>query len=201
MARKLLATLLCLSLVVALTACGGEKTTTDETASSSNVAEKTGADETASSPDVAEKNTPDKKPSSTDVAEKNTPDKKPSTPDVAEKTGAEKSKGEKLVIELVAGEKGKYGTPITFNKGTKFEETVIAYHIPAGDYTATNIGDLMSGFCIYSDEIHKTEDGREEPAECVFARLLDAGASRAFTIKEGQYIKIAKPSKFKIEQG
>lgn len=155
MKQKLLATLLCLSLVVALTACGGETTTTDETVS---------------------------------------------TPDVVETTENVEPEEEKLVIELVAGEQGEYGTPITFNKGTEFEETVIAYHIPAGEYTVTNTGTHMDQFNIYSDETHKTEEGWEEPAESIFVKLIDVGASEDFTIEDGQYIKIVEPGKFKIEQ-
>lgn len=154
MKQKLLSTLLCLSLVVALTACGGETPITEE-------------------PVV--------------------------TPDVVETTENLEPE-EKLVIELVAGELGEYGTPITFNKGTEFEDTVIAYHIPAGEYTATNIGEYMDQFNIYSDEIHKTEEGWEEPAEGVFVKLIDVGATEDFTIEDGQYIKIVEPGKFKIEQ-
>lgn len=154
MKQKLLSTLLCLSLVVALTACGGETPTTEE-------------------PVV--------------------------TPDVVETTENLEPE-EKLVIELVAGELGEYGTPITFNEGTEFEVTVIAYHIPAGEYTATNIGKYMDQFNIYSDEIHKTEEGWEEPAESVFVKLIDVGATEDFTIEDGQYIKIVEPGKFKIEQ-
>ena len=107
---------------------------------------------------------------------------------------------EKLEIELVAGEQGKYGTPITFNKGTEFEQTVIAYHIPAGEYTVTNIGKHMNQFNIYSDETHKTEEGVEEPAESIFVKLIDVGASEDFTITDNQYIKIVEPGKFKIKQ-
>ena len=125
----------------------------------------------------------------------------PSVVETTENEVAEETKQEeKLVIELVAGEQGEYGTPITFNKGTEFEETVIGYHIPAGEYTATNIGEYMDQFNIYSDEIHKTEEGWEEPAEGVFVKLIDVGASEDFTIEDGQYIKIVEPAKFKIEQ-
>lgn len=121
-----------------------------------------------------------------------------STVDAVEVT--EEIKEEKLMIELVAGEEGEYGTPITFNKGTEFEETVIAYHIPAGEYTVTNMGDYMDQFNIYSDETQKTEEGWEEPAESVFVKLIDVGTSEDFTIEDGQYIKIVEPGKFKIEQ-
>ena len=128
-----------------------------------------------------------------------TTDETVSTPNVVDTTENVEVE-EKLVIELVAGEQGEYGTPITFNKGTEFEETVIAYHIPAGEYTATNIGEYMDQFNIYSDETHKTEEGWEEPDESVFVKLIDVGATEDFTIADGQYIKIVEPGKFKIEQ-
>ncbi len=108
--------------------------------------------------------------------------------------------GEKLVIELVAGELGEYGTFVTLNKGTEFEQTVIAYHIPAGEYTVTNIGEYMNQFNIYSDETHITDEGWEEPAEGIFVKLMDVGATEDFTIEDKQYIKIVEPGKFKIEQ-
>lgn len=108
--------------------------------------------------------------------------------------------GEKLVIELVAGELGEYGTFVTLNKGTEFEQTVIAYHIPAGEYTVTNIGEYMNQFNIYSDETHITDEGWEEPAEDIFVKLMDVGATEDFTIEDEQYIKIVEPGKFKIEQ-
>ena len=77
---------------------------------------------------------------------------------------------------------------------------MIAYHIPAGEYTVTNIGKYMNQFNIYSDEIHKTEEGVEEPAESIFVKLIDVGASEDFTITDNQYIKIVEPGKFKIKQ-
>lgn len=131
------------------------------------------------------------------------------TPDAANETTsvpgvestAENTETEaKKTIELVAGELGEYGTQITLNKGTEFEQTVIAYHIPAGEYTATNVGEHMGQFNIYSDETHKTDEGWEEPAESFFVKVVDVGATVDFTIADGQYIKIVAPDKFKIEQ-
>lgn len=140
--------------------------------------------------------------------ETTTTDKTASAPNVVETAPAsdvvetvETPKQEqKLVIELVAGVQGEYGTPITFNKGTEFEETVIAYHIPAGEYSATNMGKYMTQFNIYSDETRKTEAGWEEPAETVFVKLIDVGSTVDFIIGDDQYIKIDEPDKFKIEQ-
>ena len=126
------------------------------------------------------------------------------TPSVVETTEnevvEETKQEEKLVFELVAGEQGEYGTPMTFNKGTDGEVTIIAYHIPAGEYTVTNIGTHMDQFNIYSDGTHKTEEGWEEPAESFFVKLIDVNASESFTIEDGQYIKVVEPGKWKIEQ-
>lgn len=119
---------------------------------------------------------------------------------VAAKTEENVTTDEKKTIELIAGEQGEYGTLIIFNKGTEFEEEIIAYHIPAGEYTVTNVGKHMDQFSIYSDEIHKTDDEWEEPAESVFVKVIDVGATEDFTIEDGQYIKIVEPGKFRIEQ-
>ena len=40
----------------------------------------------------------------------------------------------------------------------------------------------------------------EEPAESIFVKLIDVGASEDFTITDNQYIKIVEPGKFKINQ-
>lgn len=128
-----------------------------------------------------------------------TSDKAASAPTVTDTTENAEVE-EKKVIELIAGEQGEYGTIVTFNKGTEFEENIIAYHIPAGNYTVTNIGKHMDQFNIYSDETRKTEEGWEEPAEGFFVKLIDVGATEDFSIADGQYIKIVEPGKFKIER-
>ena len=107
---------------------------------------------------------------------------------------------EKLVFELVAGEQGEYGDLNTLNAGTEFEETQYVYHIPAGTYRVTNIGEYMSQISVYSDETHITEEGWEEPAETIFVAVLDVNGSKEFTIADNQYIEIHEPAKFKIEE-
>ena len=104
---------------------------------------------------------------------------------------------EVLTIELIAGELGEYGEIRTFNEGTECEETQYIYHIPAGTYTVTNVGEYMNQFNVYSDEVHIV-DGWEEPADG-FAILLDVGESSTFTIEDNQYIEIHPPGKFLIE--
>ena len=107
---------------------------------------------------------------------------------------------ETTTIELIAGEAGKYGELFTMNKGTEAEETYYIYHIPAGTYTVTNIGEYMSQFNIYSDEIVVNDAGWEEVAEAFYVKVLNVGASDTFTIEDGQFIEIHEPAKFAIEQ-
>lgn len=164
MKQKVLLALLCLSLVVALTACGMEMSTTDETSFATETPE---TDEEALAAD-----------------------------EVSEPVEQE----EKLVFELVAGEQGEYGQMITYNKGTEFEENFYAYYVPAGTYTVTNVGDYMSQFNVYSDEIVVNDAGWEEVAEAYFVKLIDVDKSETVTIEEGQHIEIAEPAHFKLEQ-
>lgn len=164
MKQKVLLVLLCLSLVVALTACDLETSTTGET---SPETETTETDEVV-----------------------------PTTDEVAETVEQE----EKLMFELVAGEQGEYGQMITYNKGTEFEENFYAYYVPAGKYTVTNVGDYMSQFNVYSDEIVVNDAGWEEVAEAYFVKLIDVDKNETVTIEEGQHIEIAEPAHFKLEQ-
>lgn len=103
-------------------------------------------------------------------------------------------------IELVAGEAGEYGELFTINKDTEFEETYYIYHIPSGTYTVTNVGEYMSQFNVYSDEIVINDSGWEEVAETFYAKVLDVDESDTFTIEDGQFIEIHEPAKFTLEK-
>lgn len=107
---------------------------------------------------------------------------------------------EKLVFELTAGTKGKYGKTIVYNEGTDGEITRCIYHIPAGTYKITNIGEHISQVNIYSDETHKTQEGWEEPAKTYGCELLDVNKSTIISIKDGRNIYIPEPSKIRFEQ-
>ena len=109
-------------------------------------------------------------------------------------------KEERLSFELIAGEPGEYGELFTINKDTEFEETYYIYHVPVGTYTVTNSGEYMSQFNVYSDEIHVTEEGWEEPAEVFYVKLLKVDESDSVTIEEGQYIEIHEPANFTLEK-
>lgn len=115
-------------------------------------------------------------------------------------TVEETKQEEKLTFELIAGQQGEYGKPITYNKGTEFEENFYAFYVPAGTYVVTNTGEYMSQLNVYSDDIVKNDDGWEEPAEVYFVNLVDVNSSVTVTIEEGQHIEIAEPSYFKFEQ-
>ncbi len=104
-----------------------------------------------------------------------------------------------FTIDLVAGEAGEYGKPITFNKGTEFEETFYAYYIPAGVYTVTNVDDYMGQVSVYNNEIHVTEEGWEEPDGSGDVALLDVGESTTITIEDNQYVEIHEPNHFRFE--
>ena len=104
-----------------------------------------------------------------------------------------------ISFDLVAGEAGEYGKYVTFNEGTEFEETFYAYYIPAGVYTVTNVGEYVGQISVYSNGIHVTEEGWEEPAESGDVALLDVNESTTITIRENQYVEIHEPDHFRFE--
>ncbi|MBO5213993.1 MAG: hypothetical protein J6B86_04425 [Clostridia bacterium] len=110
------------------------------------------------------------------------------------------NKNESLSFTLTAGKAGQYGKMISYNKGTEFEENFYAYYIPAGTYTVTNKGKYMSQVNVYSNSIHITSEGWEEPAETFDVKLIDVNKSDTITIEEGQHIEIAEPSTFEFKK-
>lgn len=110
------------------------------------------------------------------------------------------SEEEPFSFELIAGEQGEYGELITVNKDTEFEEVIYIYHIPAGTYKVTNIGEYMNQFNVYSNEYVVNEDGWEEIAEAYYIKVLNPGESDTFTIEEGQHVDICEPGKFLLEK-
>ena len=104
-----------------------------------------------------------------------------------------------LTFELVAGEAGEYGELFTINKDTEFEETYYIYRIPAGTYTITNTGSYMAQLSVYGNEIVVNDAGWEEPAETLYVKLLDVGASDTVTIPEDCFIEIHEPDQFTFE--
>lgn len=110
---------------------------------------------------------------------------------------AESDAGED-VITIVAGEKGEYGEEFTLNAGTEFEETYFVYRVPAGTYTATNIGKNMDQLSVYGDTVYTTEEGWEELSDIGGVLLLDVGEASEVSIAEGQIIELHGSGKWTL---
>ena len=93
----------------------------------------------------------------TESANETSPDTNLSNESETESVDSETAENDNESINLVAGQLGDYGTYMTLNKGTEFENTYIAYHVPEGTYTVTNNGEYMSQISVYGDETHITE--------------------------------------------
>lgn len=106
----------------------------------------------------------------------------------------------KEVITIVAGEQGEYGEEFTLNAGTEFEETYYVYRVPAGTYTATNIGKNMDQLSVYGDTVYTTDEGWEELSDVGRVLLLDVGEAGEVAIAEGQIIEIHEPGKWTLEK-
>ena len=105
-----------------------------------------------------------------------------------------------LSFTITAGEAGDYGTLITYNQGTEFEETFYAYYIPYGTYKVTNKGDYMTQINVYSDETSINENGWEEPVSISIVKLVDVECFEIITVEDGQHIEILEPSVFEFVQ-
>ena len=97
---------------------------------------------------------------------------------------------EKLTFLITPNEKGKYGFENTLNEGTEFEETQIVYHIPAGTYSVTNLGEYSGQIEACSDKTHITEEGWQEPEEVGQIVVIDSNETVEFTIEDGFYLEI-----------
>ena len=92
---------------------------------------------------------------------------------------------EEAGISIIGGEIGEYGSTIDLN-----EETRVVYHVPAGKYKVINNGMYTNQFNVYSDEMVTTDEGWQEPAETLYVKLIDSGASEIVTIEDGQYVYV-----------
>lgn len=95
-----------------------------------------------------------------------------------------------LQFSLKAGEKGEYGKLLTYNAETEFEETFYAYYVPSGKYLVTNIGDFFAQVGSYTNETKVTDDGWEEPVNCIVI-TLKAGESKELNVPTGYHIDIS----------
>jgi hypothetical protein len=99
-----------------------------------------------------------------------------------------------LQFYLNAGEKGEYGELLTYNKGTEFEETFYAYYVPTGTYVVTNVGSYMTQVNVYSNKTQFTDEGWEEPADCIVF-LLKVGESKEVTVPKDYHVDITGPTR------
>lgn len=99
---------------------------------------------------------------------------------------------------LKAGEYGRYGRDLTYNKGTEFEEKLIAYYIPAGQYAITNAGKYPDQVNVCSDKTIY-EDGVQYPKDAK-AYLLNVNETKFITVDEGYHIEIMEPSYIYFEK-
>lgn len=97
-----------------------------------------------------------------------------------------------LQLILEAGKKGEYGKFLTYNSGTEFEETLLAYYVPNGKYNISNTGTYPVQVNVYSDEIHIV-NGWEEPKEAK-AYVLESMETKMIQIPVGFHIEIMEPS-------
>ena len=86
--------------------------------------------------------------------------------------------------------KGEYGFEITLNAGTEFEETQIVYHIPAGTYSVTNLGEYQGQIQACSDKTIVNDDGWEEPENLGQVSVIKPNETIDFTIEDGYYLEV-----------
>ena len=96
-------------------------------------------------------------------------------------------------IDLVAGEHGDYGRDLVMSAGTEFEEHLIVYYVPGGDYSVTNAGDYRAQVSVY-EGIRGTEDGWDEYTNVGDVVVLDAGQMGDITVPDGWFIEIQEPA-------
>lgn len=108
----------------------------------------------------------------------------------ADEAQAEEADADAFTFTIVPEEKGEYGFENTLNAGTEFEETQIVYHIPAGTYKVTNLGEFQGQIGASSDETHKTEEGWEEPASTGDQVVVKPNETAEFTIEDGYYLEV-----------
>ncbi len=100
---------------------------------------------------------------------------------------------------ITEGESGEYGFKLTLNKDTEFEEAKYYYHIPAGEYTITNVGDSRAQVSVLSDEVVKNDAGWEEFAEAYDCVAFDANEQGIIHVGDNQCIEITEGDVIRFE--
>lgn len=138
------------------------------------------------------KNAPSTSSSSTQA---NVQETEAATPEPTEEAVASEPQSDvSNAIILTGGELGEYGTAEKLENGEDVKE-YIAYRVPAGTYTVTNIGANMTQVTVYQDGTITNEDGIvEQVMSDTKPLVLDKEASATVTIKEGEYISIFEPA-------
>lgn len=101
-------------------------------------------------------------------------------------------------IELIAGEENEYSESLTYNAGTEFEETLLAYNVPAGTYAVTNVGEYPTQVNVY-EGVTTNDNGWEEPANVGDVITLKVGETSEITVPEGYHIEILEPTHVTLE--
>lgn len=120
--------------------------------------------------------------------------KEPATEDAAKEADAEEEAEQNIPIELIAGEQGEYGKTITMNEGTDMEESFYVYYVPAGSYTAKNVGEYMTQVSVYEGFAKNEESGYDEYTNAGNVVLLDIGKEAPIEIPDGWFIEIQEPA-------
>ena len=116
-----------------------------------------------------------------------------STSKAEDEAGLPEDEAGQLMIDIVAGEPGEYGTLLTMNAGTEFEETKYVYYVPAGRYRIENMDKYPTQASVYQG-VHVTEEGWEEPANTGDVVVVGKDSVETITVPEGYYIELAEPS-------
>ena len=99
-----------------------------------------------------------------------------------------------LSFVLMDDEIGEYGVEVILNEGTEFEEHEIAYYIPAGTYTVTNLDEKGGGqVTVYSGGPEYDGEWQYFVADdnCAAPIVVMAGESKDLEIKDGQFVVLS----------
>ncbi len=110
----------------------------------------------------------------------------------------ETEREEKGTFELIAGKQGQYGKKITINTGTDSEESFYVYHVPAGTYEVTNIGQYMTQVNVYEGFVKNEDTGYDEYTNTGDVKLIDVAKTDTITVPDGWFIEIQEPAKIKL---
>ena len=95
-----------------------------------------------------------------------------------------------ISVKLDGKNIGDYGVWTTLNATSEYPDTFIAYYLPAGEYTATNLDpNYLGRVYVWSTEI-EVVDGFEYQKDCSSEVWREVGETKSFTIPENYYIQI-----------